>query len=149
MKSVTKSSGVMFALALLLAGTALNAGTAAATSLAAPLKTTSSWETDKELKLMVDVNIDAERGVGSVDAKARLALDYEETGTLSLGKKKVEIKPTRKDGESRIVIDVFDDRGNLAYHSVVPFHGMAEVKAKLEPHTGIHRVNVHVLELAM
>ena len=98
----------------------------------------------KELMLKVDVDIDAPGGAGSVAAKARMALDYDDTGKLSLGKKKVELKPTRRDGVPLIAIDVYDDRGALAYHSVVPFHGLAELKAKLEPATGIHKIHITV-----
>ncbi len=101
----------------------------------------------KDLMLKVEVDIDAPGGAGSASAKARLALDYNETGKLSLGKKKVELKPTRQDGSSLMTIDVYDDRGVVAYHAVVPFHGLAEVKAKLEPATGIHKIDVRVEDM--
>ncbi len=98
----------------------------------------------KEFGLFVTVDIDTQEGVGSASAKAQLSLDHDETGTLLLGKKRVEVKPVRRDGGTLLAIDVYDDRDQLAYHSVIPFKGMAEVKAKLGPSTGIHKIDVSV-----
>jgi beta-lactamase regulating signal transducer with metallopeptidase domain len=106
-----------------------------------------NWDSSKELKLGVGIIIDTKTGVGEASTKVKIALNFEETGSVSLGGKRVDFKPTKTSGSPQMVIDAYDERGELVHHSVIPFTGEAALSAKLDPSTGMVGVSVKIIQL--
>lgn len=106
-----------------------------------------SWDPKKELRLGVGITIDTENGVGKVSTKVKMSLNFDEVGSIVLGGKKVDLKLTKTSGSPEIEITLYDEKGNVAHHSAVPFEGEAGLSAKLDPATGMHKIDVKILQL--
>jgi len=109
---------------------------------------TANWDPHKDLKLEIKIYIDTDNGIGAIGTDGILAVDYEETASITLGGKKVDLKPTKSAGNLEMAFDIFDAKGDLVHHSLVPFNGEAKLSAKLDSQqTGIYKVDIKAKQL--